>query len=100
MLKESLSGMRIRWMVQIIPNLSSLVTVWEKEYEDFKYSGNGLQYYSYNPLKKKTSKEEEERVPGEDYNEFTFESSKTFENVFFSQKQKLVSRLQFFLENE
>ena len=83
-----------------LKNLSSLVTVWEKEYEDFKYSGNGLRYYSYNPLKKKTSKEEEERVPGEDYNEFTFESSKTFENVFFSQKQKLVSRLQFFLENE
>ena len=72
--------------------LSDLVTSWEKEYEDFKFSGSGLRYYVYNPHSEESSQE--------DFDEFSFESGKTFNNVFFSQKESLVSRLRFFLDNE
>ena len=77
--------------------LSALVSTWEKECEDFKFAGNGLRYYTYSPLQKKSSKEES--IPTEDYNEFPFESRKTFDNVFFAQKQTVVSRIDFFLKN-
>ena len=72
--------------------LSALVASWEKEYEDFKFSGSGLRYYVYNPHSEESSQE--------DFDEFSFESGKTFNNVFFSQKESLVSRLRFFLDNE
>jgi len=71
--------------------MSSAITSWEKEYENFKFCQNGLRFYSYNP----TPKSE-----GEDFNEFPFESSKSFQNVFFKEKDKIVSRVKFFLENE
>ena len=72
--------------------LSDLVTSWEKEYEDFKFSGSGLRYYVYNPHDGESSQE--------DFDEFSFESGKTFKNVFFSKKESLQSRLRFFLDNE
>ena len=72
--------------------LSALVASWEKEYEDFKFSGSGLRYYVYNPHSEESSQE--------DFDEFSFESGKTFNNVFFSQKESLVSSLRFFLDNE
>lgn len=37
--------------------LSALVSTWEKEYEDFKFAGNGLRYYTYSPVQRKSSKE-------------------------------------------
>eukprot|EP00091_Calanus_sinicus_P010845 TRINITY_DN2489_c0_g1_i2.p1 TRINITY_DN2489_c0_g1~~TRINITY_DN2489_c0_g1_i2.p1 ORF type:complete len:357 (-),score=92.54 TRINITY_DN2489_c0_g1_i2:256-1326(-) len=71
--------------------MSSIISSWEKEYEDFKFCQNGLRFYSYNPVP---------GSDGDDYNEFSFESSKTFDNVFFPEKEKIVSRLEFFLKNE
>jgi len=71
--------------------MSSIISTWEKEYEDFKFCQNGLRFYSYNPVS---------GSDGDDYNEFSFESSKTFDNVFFPEKEKIVSRLEFFLDNE
>eukprot|EP00092_Neocalanus_flemingeri_P034878 GFUD01037953.1.p1 GENE.GFUD01037953.1~~GFUD01037953.1.p1 ORF type:complete len:647 (+),score=163.85 GFUD01037953.1:84-2024(+) len=71
--------------------LSTMVSTWEKEYEDYKYSQNGLHFYSYNPVPESD---------GDDYNEFPFQSSKTFDNLFFSEKEKIVSRVKFFSENE
>ena len=71
--------------------MSAIISTWEKEYEDFKFCQNGLRFYSYNPVA---------NSDGDDYNEFSFESSKTFDNVFFPEKEKIVSRLEFFLENE
>ena len=72
--------------------LADLVIRWEKEYEDFKFSGSGLRYYVYNPHDGESSQE--------DFDEFSFESGKTFKNVFFSKKESLQSRLRFFLDNE
>jgi hypothetical protein len=71
--------------------ISAIISTWEKEYEDFKFCQNGLRFYSYNPVADSD---------GDDYNEFSFESSKKFDNVFFPEKEKIVSRLEFFLENE
>jgi len=71
--------------------MSSGITSWEKEYENFKFCQNGLRFYSYNP----THKDD-----GDNFNEFPFESSKSFQNVFFQEKDKIVSRVKFFLENE
>ena len=71
--------------------MSKTIITWEKEYEDFIFCQNGLRFYSYNPVADSGV---------DDYNEFSFESSKTFDNVFFSEKEKIVSRREFFLENE
>ena len=71
--------------------MSAIITTWEKEYENFKFCQNGLRFYSYNPTP---------NSDGDDFNEFPFESSKTFQNVFFPEKNKIVSRVKFFLENE
>merc|ERR1719312_136015 len=71
--------------------MSAAISNWEKEYENFKFCQNGLRFYSYNPTPKSD---------GDDFNEFPFESSKTFHNVFFPEKNKIVSRVKFFLENE
>jgi len=71
--------------------MSASISTWEKEYENFKFCQNGLRFYSYNPTP---------NSDGDDFNEFPFESSKTFQNVFFAEKNKIVSRVKFFLENE
>jgi hypothetical protein len=71
--------------------MSAIISNWEKEYEEFKFCQNGLRFYSYNPV---------QNSDGDDFNEFPFESSKAFSNVFFPEKEKVVSRVKFFLENE
>ena len=71
--------------------MSAAITTWEKEYENYKFCQNGLCFYSYNPTP---------NSDGDDFNEFPFESSKTFQNVFFPEKKKIVSRVKFFLENK
>jgi len=81
--------------------LSNMITVWEKEYKDFKFSGTGLSYYVYDPPK--LAQQPQQGPPpqnAEAYSEFAFESSKSFDNVFFEQKDKIVDRVRFFTDNQ
>merc|ERR1711899_620820 len=78
-----------------------MITVWEKEYKDFKFSGTGLSYYVYDPPK--LAQQPQQGPPpqnAEAYSEFAFESSKSFDNVFFEQKDKIVDRVRFFTDNQ
>lgn len=80
--------------------LAELVTTWEKEYQDFKFSGNGLCYYVYDPPKLPEGNGSPPPPNVEEFSEYSFESSKTFNNVFFSKKEKIVERIKFFMDNE
>eukprot|EP00092_Neocalanus_flemingeri_P053794 GFUD01063294.1.p1 GENE.GFUD01063294.1~~GFUD01063294.1.p1 ORF type:complete len:585 (+),score=121.15 GFUD01063294.1:23-1777(+) len=77
---------------------------WRQEYEDHKHSGSGLRYFVYSPPK--TEKDKSGGFPRgipthvDKYAEFAFSSSKTFQNVFFPQKDTVVTRVNFFVNNQ
>merc|ERR1712079_453931 len=83
---------------QKVPYLLSLVKHWEKEYDEFNQLGNGLGYFVFNP----PSEERNRHGNGLPtfYTEFTFSSGKTFKNIFFPQKEELIEKIKFFMDNE
>merc|ERR1739844_573511 len=80
-----------------VPQLVALVKQWEKEYEEFNQLGQGLRYFVFNPPPQ--DKQSNSGLPT-NYTEFSFESGKTFKNIFFPEKEKLIKKINFFLENE
>jgi len=80
-----------------VPQLVELVKQWEKEYEEFNQLGQGLRYFVFNPPPQ--DKQSNSGLPT-NYTEFSFESGKTFKNIFFPEKEKLIKKINFFLENE
>jgi len=78
-----------------VPQLIALVKQWEKEYEEFNQLGQGLRYFVFNPPAQKSNS----GLPT-NYTEFSFESGKTFKNIFFPEKEKLIKKINFFLDNE
>ena len=85
-----------------VDQLTTLLNTWVHQWEERVNSGDGLKYFTYNGF----SKKEMERMSVDDkfkppaFTEFDFDSSKTFENLFFSQKGHVIERLEFFMENE
>merc|ERR1712165_682984 len=84
---------------QKVPYLLSLVKQWEKEYDEFNQLGNGLRYFVFNPPSEEERNRHGNGLPTF-YTEFTFSSGKTFKNIFFPEKEKLIKKINFFLENE
>ena len=88
--------------VLTVDQLTTLLDTWVHQWEERVNSGDGLKYFTYNGF----SKKEMERMCVDDrfrphaFTEFDFDSSKTFENLFFSQKGHVIERLEFFMENE
>merc|ERR1711971_551692 len=88
--------------VLTVDQLTALLDSWVGQWEERVNSGDGLKYFNYNGF----SKKELERMSIDDrfkphaFTEFAFDSSKTFENLFFSQKAQVIERLKFFMENE
>jgi len=80
-----------------VPKLVELVKQWEKEYEEFNQLGQGLRYFVFNPPPQ--DKQSNSGLPT-NYTEFSFESGKTFKNIFFPEKEKLIKKINFFLDNE
>ena len=74
-----------------VPYLVSLVKKWEKEYEEHLQLKNGLRYFVFNPSLI--------GIHGSSFTEFSFESVKSFKNVFFPEKEDLMKKIQFFLDN-
>ena len=74
-----------------VPHLVSLVKKWEKEYEEHLQLKNGLRYFVFNPSLI--------GIHGSSFTEFSFESVKSFKNVFFPEKEDLMKKIQFFLDN-
>ena len=88
--------------VLTVDQLTVLLDTWVYQWEERVNSGDGLKYFTYNGF----SKKELERMSIDDrfkpraFTEFDFDSSKTFENLFFTQKAQVTERLEFFMENE
>ena len=93
--KDKAVHIRIYSNVVKIPELVSLVKQWERDYEEYNMFEKGLRYFVFNP----PNYRDQVGYPRK-YTEFSFESGKTFENLFFPEKDKLVKKIQFFLDNE
>ena len=79
--------------------LRLVLTGWVKEYESrlkVKQEQH-LNFYFYSPRGDVT---EDYYDPTRHYSEFRFETTKTFDNVFYSQKKDIVKRLDFFTHNK
>merc|ERR1711902_228485 len=72
---------------------------WVKEYESRlnKDRDQHLKFFLYSPSGDVT---EDYYDPTRHYSEFRFESGKTFDNVFYSQKEDILKRLDFFTNNK
>merc|ERR1712209_24457 len=79
--------------------LRKVLDNWVKEYEGrlTKDTQKHLKFYLYAPSGDVT---EDYYDPTRHYSEFRFESGKTFDNVFYSQKEDIVKRLDFFTNNK
>lgn len=84
---------------QKVPYLLSLVKQWEKVYDEFNQLGNGLRYFVFNPPSQEERNRNSNALPTF-YTEFKFSSGKTFKNIFFPQKEELIEKIQFFMDNE
>eukprot|EP00092_Neocalanus_flemingeri_P035709 GFUD01038880.1.p1 GENE.GFUD01038880.1~~GFUD01038880.1.p1 ORF type:complete len:628 (+),score=164.89 GFUD01038880.1:60-1943(+) len=78
--------------VLTVQQLSELLNTWEKEYDEHNQVGDGLKYFVFNPSTENTK--------NHFYTEFTFESVKSFKNVFFPEKESLIEKIEFFQKNE
>ena len=76
-----------------VKKLTDLLSVWEKEFDDHNQVGDCLKYFVFNPPSDNKNNHNL-------YTEFSFESVKTFNNIFFSEKEELIERIEFFEENE
>merc|ERR1712179_712230 len=71
---------------------------WVEEYEARLNKDNEkLKYFLYCP---NTDNDDHYYDPTRHYSEFRFESGKTFDNVFYSQKEDILKRLDFFTNNK
>jgi len=75
--------------------LKKQVEQWSKEYDNYlkEFNDGNMYYFSYNEHK---SDDKEDKSK---YDEHTFVSNKTFDNVFFDDKKLLMNRLDYFLNN-
>jgi len=79
--------------------LRAVLSGWVKDYEGRlnKDRDQHLKFYLYSPSGDVT---DDYYDPTRHYSEFRFESGKTFENVFYSQKEDIIKRLDFFTNNK
>jgi len=79
--------------------LRAVLAGWVKEYESRlnKDRDQHLKFFLYSPSGDVT---EDYYDPTRHYSEFRFESGKTFDNVFYSQKEDILKRLDFFTKNK
>jgi len=82
-------------------NLSELLDKWEREYDDFNQVKVGLKYFVFNQKNENMSVYVNGNMMNpSSYTEFSFESVKSFNNVFFPEKETLFDNIDFFEKNE
>jgi len=74
-----------------VQKLTELLESWKTEYDDHNQVGEGIKYFVFN---------QSPQSPQHPYTEFSFQSVKSFENVFFPEKKNLVDKIEFFEKNE
>jgi hypothetical protein len=83
--------------VRTAENLRQLLLTWVREYEAHLNSDNHLRYFVYTPGSQAT---EDYYDATSNYSEFRFESGKTFNNIFFPEKENILKRINFFANNK
>ena len=76
--------------------LRQLLQTWVKEYKNHLNSDRHLKYFVYTPSSDST---EDYFDASCYYSEFRFESGKTFTNIFYPEKEDILKRINFFMEN-
>jgi len=87
---------KIRSKVLSMNDLRAKIRKWLKEYQDLMAPDKYLRYFLYSP----PNERDDYYNPSRCYSEFRFESGKSFDNVFFPQKDDLMKRLDFFRDNK
>ena len=87
---------KIRSAVLKMDELRGLIRLWLKEYQDLMAPDKYLRYFLYSP----PNDRDDYYNPSRSYSEFRFESGKSFDNVFFPQKEDLMRRLDFFKDSK
>lgn len=87
---------KIRSSVLSMDELRGLIRAWLKEYQDSMAPDKYLRYFLYSP----PNDRDDYYNSAHNYSEFRFESGKSFDNVFFPQKEELIKRLDFFKNNK
>ena len=78
-----------------MPQLITLIKLWEDEYEQYNQFENGIRYFVFKPAQADNNFIRSK--PMKHYTEFSFESSKTFDNIYFP--EKVMKKIKFFLDN-
>lgn len=86
----------IRSNVLSMDDLRALIRNWLKEYQDSMAPDKYLRYFLYTP----PNDQDDCYESSHSYSEFRFESGKSFDNVFFPQKEEIIKRLDFFRDNK
>lgn len=83
--------------IRTAENLRQLLNNWVKEYEAHLNSDSHLKYFVYTPG---SQADEDYYDATSNYSEFRFESGKSFDNIFFPEKESILKRINFFAANK
>ena len=87
---------KIRSSILSMDELRGQIRTWLKEYQELMAPDKYLRYFLYSP----PNERDDYYNPSRSYSEFRFESGKSFDNVFFPQKEDLMKRLDFFKDSK
>lgn len=87
----------IKSSVLSMDSLRKVVNGWNHEYQQSLAPDKYLRYFCYNPT---GDNAKDHYDATRNYSEFRFESGKSFDNVFFPEKEDIVARLDFFSNNK
>jgi len=77
--------------------LREILNVWVKEYHKYLNQDKHLRYFVYTPSSDSTQDYYDATT---NYSEFRFESGKSFDNIFFPEKEDILKRINFFNQNK
>eukprot|EP00088_Acartia_fossae_P035615 TRINITY_DN3672_c0_g1_i6.p1 TRINITY_DN3672_c0_g1~~TRINITY_DN3672_c0_g1_i6.p1 ORF type:complete len:542 (-),score=211.02 TRINITY_DN3672_c0_g1_i6:97-1722(-) len=77
--------------------LRQLLNVWVREYHQYLNADKHLRYFVYTPP---SDSSQDYYDATAHYSEFRFESGKSFENIFFPEKDDIVKRINYFNKNK
>ena len=82
--------------------IKNIIDEWKKEYKIFIKEYNDGNYYFFSYVGKNKIKKDNSivKAPVISFDSHIFSSNKTFNNIFFEDKQKLLERIDWFINNE
>ena len=88
---EEYQSITISSAVHSMDELRKMINKWIKEYRDSIKPDDYLRYFLYQKM---------DSYYGGEYEEYRYESGKSFDNVFFPQKDDIIKRIDFFSKNK